>query len=122
MAIKGKSLSAFAEMHRKMYEGALEELAQSLYRSSGPPPTPEQLAQWEREAAERLARNREQWRQQECVFVVYKGSGCIGDYTEDQLSWWGSEAEAQNEVERLQADDRYDEYGWHAIPKGTLCQ
>jgi hypothetical protein len=120
MAIKGKSLSAFVEMHRQITEGALEELAQSLCRDPRPPPTPEQIAQWEIEAAERLARNREEWRQQECLFVVYEGTSADGD-CETPLSWWGSEAEAHAEVEQLRGEDRR-EYNWYAIPKGTRCQ
>jgi hypothetical protein len=127
---KVDSSAQFAKAYRQLYLDSMDRMLQTLGEHASTsifrtrdyvPPTPKQVAQWEREAADRLARNREEWRQQECVFVVYEGTSADGD-CETQLSWWGSEAEAQAEVDRLKAAEPRQDYDWQPIPKGTLCR
>jgi hypothetical protein len=83
------------------------------------PPTPEEIAEQEQRAAAQLERDREEWRRTEAVFVVYEYGGCCADDAyENDLSWLGSEDEADTEVARMEAANPADDYAWRAIPKG----
>jgi hypothetical protein len=121
MAIKSKSFEAAVRIMQASTEAMLDEMSDRLSRDlwgggRKSPPTPEELAQWERERIEREVRDREEWKRTECVFVVQESGDCCSPG--EALSWWGSEAEAQAECERLEGDQRGRDYDWFAIPKG----
>jgi hypothetical protein len=115
-------LAVAAEVLRETTRGRMEEILAAAKAVDCGRPTPAEVAERERKAAEKLALNRAEWRRTNALFVVFGYSGCcVDDHSEEPLSWWSTEAEAQAEVERLdRTDRRHDDYGWVAIPKGGL--